>query len=188
MDVKKAKVALLKLKHDLDKRGVDFWLREGTLLAAVRDGKFFDWDKDIDLAMRAEDFPRDLPTEMWVVMPRSIFPGEYAEKGFGQISVIMQPAFKGQAYIDIMLQHRCECRKTYVTLAPPFGGSMRTEIPADWLDTPNYIKFLGEQFRIPLYPEMVLQSIYGDWRRPYKHDWSNKVYRPSWEMSWGEWK
>ena len=122
MDVKKAKVALLKLKHDLDKRGVDFWLREGTLLAAVRDGKFFDWDKDIDLAMRAEDFPRDLPTEMWVVMPRSIFPGEYAEKGFGQISVIMQPAFKGQAYIDIMLQHRCECRKTYVTLAPPFGG------------------------------------------------------------------
>lgn len=188
MDVKKAKVALLKLKHDLDERGVDFWLREGTLLAAVRDGKFFDWDKDIDLSIRVEDFPSDLAIDRWVVNPRSIFPTEYVDKGFSQISVVMQPSFNGQTHIDIMLQHRCESRKTYITTAPPFGGSMRTEMPVDWMDTPNYIEFLGKQFRIPCYPEMVLQSIYGAWRRPYRHDWSNKTYRPSWEMSWGEWK
>lgn len=188
MDVKKAKRSLLKLKHDLDERGVDFWLREGTLLAAVRDGKFFEWDKDIDLSMRAEDWPSKLYTDGWTVAPRSLFPEEKITKGFPQLVLAAYPRIAGMPWIDIMMQYRCDSRKTYITAAPPYSGSMRTEIPCYFMDTPNYIEFLGEQFRIPMYPEMVLQSIYGDWRRPCKHDWSNKTYRPSWEMSWGEWR
>jgi len=38
------------VKQILDDAGVKYWLNFGTLLAAVRDGKFIPWDNDIDLA------------------------------------------------------------------------------------------------------------------------------------------
>lgn len=40
---------LLDVKAVLDTHGVDFWLNDGTLLGAVRDGDFIPWEKDIDL-------------------------------------------------------------------------------------------------------------------------------------------
>jgi len=42
---------LKEIKHILDDVGVKYWLDFGTLLGAVRDGKFIPWDTDIDLGM-----------------------------------------------------------------------------------------------------------------------------------------
>ncbi len=42
---------LKEIKHILDDAGVKWWLEWGTLLGAVRDGKFIPWDTDIDLGM-----------------------------------------------------------------------------------------------------------------------------------------
>jgi len=43
------------VKQILDDAGVKYWLDYGTLLGAVRDGKFIPWDNDIDLgAMSTE--------------------------------------------------------------------------------------------------------------------------------------
>ena len=41
---------LNEIKHILDDAGVKYWLDLGTLLGAVRDGKFIPWDTDIDLS------------------------------------------------------------------------------------------------------------------------------------------
>ena len=41
---------LKEIKHILDDAGVKYWLDFGTLLGAVRDGKFIPWDTDIDLS------------------------------------------------------------------------------------------------------------------------------------------
>ena len=49
MDEKVAVEALRQVKEILDKHGVEYWLDCGTLLGAVRDGKFIPWDGDIDL-------------------------------------------------------------------------------------------------------------------------------------------
>lgn len=51
MDEKVAVSALKQVKEVLDKYGVEFWLDSGTLLGAVRDGKFIPWDGDIDLGI-----------------------------------------------------------------------------------------------------------------------------------------
>ena len=42
---------LKEIKRILDDAGVKYWLDFGTLLGAVRDGKFIPWDTDIDLGM-----------------------------------------------------------------------------------------------------------------------------------------
>jgi len=41
--------SLQQIKEVLDEHGIEFWLDCGTLLGAVRDGKFLPWEHDIDL-------------------------------------------------------------------------------------------------------------------------------------------
>jgi len=51
MDEKAAIKALRQVKEILDAHGIEFWLDNGTLLGAVRNGKFIPWDHDIDLGL-----------------------------------------------------------------------------------------------------------------------------------------
>ena len=47
--------ALREVKEILDKGNVRYWLGQGTLLGAVRDGSFIPWDTDIDLGTTHEE-------------------------------------------------------------------------------------------------------------------------------------
>jgi hypothetical protein len=49
-DVAAAERNLKEIKHILDEAGITFFLREGTLLGAVRDGCLIPWDDDVDIA------------------------------------------------------------------------------------------------------------------------------------------
>jgi len=49
VDEKAAVEALKEVKEVLDEYNIEFWLDLGTLLGAVRSGKFIPWDHDIDL-------------------------------------------------------------------------------------------------------------------------------------------
>lgn len=46
---------LLKIDNIFKQNNVLYWLEAGTALAAVRDGKIFDWEHDIDVAVWRED-------------------------------------------------------------------------------------------------------------------------------------
>ena len=50
MDEREAVQALKRIKKIFDKNKIYFWLNLGTLLGAIRENKFIDWDSDIDLA------------------------------------------------------------------------------------------------------------------------------------------
>lgn len=41
---------LEEVKTTFDNHGVNFWLNYGTLLGAIQQGKFFEWDIDIDIS------------------------------------------------------------------------------------------------------------------------------------------
>ncbi|NQU79391.1 LicD family protein [Candidatus Woesearchaeota archaeon] len=56
MDMKEAEKLLKTVKFVFDRLKIPFWLRCGTLLAAVRDGKFIPWDDDIDLGADTKYF------------------------------------------------------------------------------------------------------------------------------------
>ena len=55
-DAKERLIVLLKdFKEILDKNNISFWLCEGTLLGAIRDGKIIEWDDDIDIGTWKDD-------------------------------------------------------------------------------------------------------------------------------------
>lgn len=55
MTIENASIDLLKIvKKILDSNKIDYWLDEGTLLGAVREKKFIEWDHDIDLGLWIE--------------------------------------------------------------------------------------------------------------------------------------
>lgn len=67
----------LKLLDELDrickKHSLTYWLDFGTLLGAVRDGKFITWDDDLDISMPIEDYkkfleiaPQELPNDTFL--------------------------------------------------------------------------------------------------------------------------
>lgn len=55
---------LRQVKELLDEHGVEFWLDCGTLLGAVRDGKFIPWEHDIDLGSWRDNVPEAVKTSV----------------------------------------------------------------------------------------------------------------------------
>jgi len=50
--------SLKKVKNILEKKDIDFWLDTGTLLGAIREKKFIQWDKDIDIGVFYKDIKK----------------------------------------------------------------------------------------------------------------------------------
>jgi len=51
---------LRQIKEVLDEEMIEIWLECGTLLGAVRDGKFIPWEHDLDFGVFREKFPYNL--------------------------------------------------------------------------------------------------------------------------------
>jgi len=51
---------LREVKDILDEHNVEFWLECGTLLGAVRDGKFIPWEEDLDFGAWQEQLPKPI--------------------------------------------------------------------------------------------------------------------------------
>lgn len=49
---------LAKIKETFDDYNIEFWLDSGALLGAIRNGKFIEWDHDIDVGAWKEDLER----------------------------------------------------------------------------------------------------------------------------------
>lgn len=61
-----ALIDLLRQVNDvLDKQNIEFWLECGTLLGAVRDGKFIPWEHDIDLGAWREKVPENVKISVY---------------------------------------------------------------------------------------------------------------------------
>lgn len=94
------------IKKVLDASSIPFWLEDGTLLGAVRDGRMIPWDHDIDLgsfekAFQSEKLREDITEQL-------------SQKGF---SVYFFPnsvaIYKGDFHTDIILLKKAINKKDY---------------------------------------------------------------------------
>lgn len=88
MNIQELHQILYEMLAEIDKackkEHVPYMLGGGTLLGAVRNGKFIPWDDDIDLAVWSRDYPamraalrKHLPKHLRLIEPHDFFPNFY---------------------------------------------------------------------------------------------------------------
>ena len=156
LDPDVAAARLKEVKRIFDEQGVNFWLGSGTLLGAVREGRFIPWDDEMDTAGVIGMHGLDMDTIYRV--------GEaFRSHGF-------YPRIKPNvrhvsvALIKDGIRTDWTCHKIINGRAYEFPG---VELPLHLFETLGEIEFIGERFRTPNPPEDYLRRKYGpDWRTP----------------------
>lgn len=148
-------------KKIFDKSEIKFGLMFGTLLGAVRDGDFINWDEDLDLYLFDEQREK-LHDALHLLRSE----GLELVRAEGDLYSIMR---NGQ-YIDLYLFRA-------------FGKMRRSlfyEVKSCHLDVMDTIDFRGLKFNVPSDTESLLVEFYGrDWRIPQqdKHALPNTRYQ-----------
>lgn len=184
MNEANAKRLLFKVADVLEEIGAKYFLYGGTFLGAVREGKFIEIDRDIDLAMLLENLvpiAKDIGNRLVrkgikieMVDHRHKRPwsnGVYGIKfnGYGEhgdISAFMK--IQGKRAI------------------PSHVGNFWLVHTARFLEELGEIEFYGRTFKVPKDTNGFLTEKYGDWRTPHKefHNISKPTCRKS--ESWKE--
>ncbi len=166
IDQESAKLALL-LFADIMADHCPFFLIDGTLLGAVRDGGFITYDTDIDVGVWSEDFQQpalDALTENGFRVRRQIGPndrGLSVSLVWKNIYIDVFPFTRGEYFSTDMKMPKIHLR----TRLRPFGLAP--------------IEFLGHHFLAPDPPEQYLEDGYGpDWRTPVQN-WSYRYSPPN---------
>jgi len=145
-----SKKNLSDFKKVMDKHGIIFGLWFGTLLGAVREKNFIEYDEDIDIFILDEDRKKVL-NALFDLESIGLKVARYNEKK-GLLSII-----RDYDYIDMYFY-----RKVFNTrrMGP-------NTIKAKYLENMDTIDFLGEAYPLPANVEQVLSILYGkDWKIP----------------------
>ena len=169
MDPATAETMLKEAKGIMDQLGVVFFLRQGTLLGAIRDNGFIPWDDDLDLGS---------------VVGLHGLTGKSVDQVVNRVAI----AFRDHGYFA-----KVESNDQYISVA-----MMKSSTRMDWLchriiDDSIYqypgvrfpvrlfaeleeIDFIGEKFLAPSPPEEYLRFKYGDdWMTPKKTAYEKDV-------------
>ena len=149
---------ILDVKDVLDRHGVKFCLYMGTLLGAVREENFIEWDDDADLLTFAEDKPK---------MPEVI--KELKAKGF-YIPTEGVPAsdtfiIREGEKIDLWWYSKVNGRYQYDPDRCPGWPSYAPK----YLEPLAEIQFLKTTFKCPQFKEEFLNLHYSNWLIPDKN-------------------
>jgi len=165
MDVAIAKKLLLEVKEVMDLRGVQFFLRQGTCLGAIRDSSFIPWDDDLDLGVI-------LGVNGFVEQSIEPLLAAFRESGYyvrseSSDSTIYSTLLKDNMRVDILFQRVID-EQIY-------------HWPGIWLPLRLFnqlkeITFMGETFLVPNPPEEYLRIKYGpDWQTPKRFGYAKDV-------------
>lgn len=175
-------LGLLDYISDLFKKNdIPFWLTCGTLLGAVRTGKFIPWDIDIDIAIWKSDVHKLVNLEPTILSDGYLVLNSYRES----VSIVRQ-RYEDWGFIEDWISHEDPqlhqiklptgehlCIRYTIT-----NGKMAFNVwypfdrcPNDNLQNLGEIEFEGKMYPCPRNPERSLRCNYGeDWEIP-KLEW-----------------
>lgn len=176
---KERKYFLFKVADILDKNNIEFFLSFGTLLGAIREQNFIEYDNDIDIGFRKNYFSDN--SKLWKKIIREL--NEYkitpnvVWDNHSSTSFLYN--FNSSNYTDKismdMYYHQKKDNKYYVNLQ-----GIQYFFKEDFIDTLEKITFLNRDFNIPSTPKKYLAFMYGNnWTKQLKKKASkNLIKRP----------
>ena len=165
MDVAIAEKLLLEVKEVMDRLGVQFFLRQGTCLGAVRDNAFIPWDDDLDVGviLGVNGFTEQSIKPLLAAF-REI--GFYVQSESSD-SVIYASLLRDNIRADVMF-HRVIDEQIYHWPGIWFPVALFNQL--------KEINFIGETFLVPNPPEEYLKIKYGpDWQTPKRFGYAKDV-------------
>ena len=162
---------LIDIKEILDREKITFWLVFGTLLGAVRENDFLDWDDNINIAVYEEDLLPKLET----------LKEKFISCGFVFRKMVKERGTKLNLY-----RHKHKSGIEGLFLNPlyyknKYRFSNKFKHPRKYFEKYGIIKFKGEIFRVPTPVHEYLSFLYKDWKTPIKlkdlkdyQKWRNK--------------
>ena len=161
-----AKKLLFVVADALEEVQASFFLYGGTFLGAVRDKKFIEIDRDVDLAMLQED----------LLLKAQMITKQFVKKGL-EIEIIDHRhvrawdssiyAIKFHGYGingDLSAFKKIDGKRAM----PSHIGDFWLVHTAKFLEQLSEIKFYGRIFKCPKDANGFLTEKYGDWRTPHK--------------------
>ena len=147
---------LAEVKRVFDEQGVTFWLRSGTCLGVVREGRFIPWDDEMDTASVIGMHGLTVETIDRVV-------DAFRARGFA-VQALSGPRYVTVSFTKDAVRTDWTCYRIVNGRAYEFPG---VELPLRLFDNLKEVEFIGERFLIPNPPEEYLEAKYGpEWRTP----------------------
>jgi hypothetical protein len=165
MDMAIAAKLLLEVKEVMNRSGVQFFLRQGTCLGAIRDGAFIQWDDDLDLGviLGVNGFTEQSVEPLLAVFRES---GYYVQSTSSK-STIYATLLKNMMRVDILF-HRVIDEQIYHWPGIWFPVTLFKQL--------KEINFIGETFLVPNPPEEYLRIKYGpNWQTPKRFGYAKDV-------------
>lgn len=157
MDKSIAKENIVLLKNIFEKHHINYWLCFGTLLGAIRDKDFIDYDVDTDIGVNMIDL-----NKLEIALLDIIQSGFEIVRVTSDLSLIS--LLRNNEYIDIYVFRKV---KDDVNVAWYCSGYI---VKKDYFSKLEYIQFLGNEFFAPANHIEYLEEIYGsDWTTPKRN-------------------
>ena len=151
-----------------DRRGITYWLDDGSLLGLVRDGAFIPWDHDVDIGVPGEAIPQILAMKhaflpKYLLRPRHTYdtwlPGTVRSI---KIKTVWEKMMQINFHIDLFAKYKINGHYHWID-----SDALKC-IEGSYYDKLDTIQWEGRSIFIPSNPEEYLAIRYGDWRTPTK--------------------
>jgi len=177
MDTEKALKNLKDATEIIRDCGLSYFLIDGTLLGAVREGNFIGHDTDIDLGVFMEEWTIGNFTDVFYKMMKA---GFILYHSFGIFGKHFEVAwFRDGIKIDFFFYYKVGDKIRFNAFLKG-GRTLPDDILTYEYDAKNFtisnsMVFNGHIFFVPFAPEEVLETKYGpEWRTPVKRwDWAH---------------
>ena len=165
MNIKEGEKLLLEIKKIMDELNVVFFLRHGTCLGAVRDGKLIEWDDDIDIGsiLGMNNLDEQCIYKTVDTLKLHGFDAEVSESSF-HIAVSLSKS-------NIPIDWTC-----YKVIEDSIYQYPAIKIPVEIYKNLKAIPLLGSMFSVPNPAETYLTLKYGpNWSTPKKNDYQDDI-------------